>query len=271
MVETPTPPWRILVIDDEPAVQLVLERLFSRMGQKTRRAVNGPEGAAALAGEAWDLVLIDKNLPEGNGLELAKAARAANPNAVIILITGYASRESADALVGIVDEYLTKPFELAQLREVIGALMATRAQGRRLGAPRSSPSGLRPPPPPSPSPSPSRPRLRLDSVHIVVADAREEAFLLAAARQTGFSATSGPITERTEAEVFIVDGRSATLEVRKAVWHRQASNPAFEVVMLVDVQATSDSAAAVALKAARRVPRPLTAEAALALLSRLRD
>ena len=237
MVETPTPPWRILVIDDEPAVQLVLERLFSRMGQKTRRAVNGPEGSAALAGEAWDLVLIDKNLPEGNGIELAKAARAANPTAVVILITGYASRESADALVGVVDEYLTKPFELAQLRDVIGTLMAMRAQGRKLSGPRSSPSGLRPAP--AATTSTSRPRLqavRLDSVHIVVADAREESFLLAAARQTGFSATSGPITDSTQAEVFIVDGRSATLEVRKAVWHRQASNPAFEVVMLVDVQ-----------------------------------
>jgi CheY-like chemotaxis protein len=267
VVETPTPPWRILVIDDEPAVQLVLERLFTRMGQKTRRAVNGPEGTAVLGAEGWDLVLIDKNLPEGNGLELAKAARAANSNAVIILITGYASRESADALVGVVDEYLTKPFELAQLRDVIGTLMAMRAQGRKLSVPRSSGSGLR-----APASSPPRPRaVHLDSVHIVVADAREEAFLLAAARQTGFSATSGPITERTEAEVFIVDGRSALLEVRKAVWHRQASNPAFEVVMLVDVQAMSDSAAAVALKATRRVPRPLTAEGAVALLARLRD
>lgn len=287
------PAWRVLVIDDEPAVQLVLERLFLRMGQKCRGATTGPEGAALLAAERWDLVLIDKNLPEGSGLDLAKAARAANAGAVLIMITGYASRESADALLGVVDEYITKPFELNHLREVITSLMSVRALGRRItpapfssqpspapaaftsqpspvpAAPSSSRSGLRPV---VSAASPPRPRaVRLDSLHIVAADAREESFLLAAARQTGFSATSGPIGETTQAEVFIIDGRSATLEVRKAVWHRQASQPALQVLVLVDVSSMSDAAAAVALKATRRVPRPLTADSALALLSRLRD
>lgn len=276
------PAWRVLVIDDEPAVQLVLERLFLRMGQKCRGATTGPEGAALLAAERWDLVLIDKNLPEGSGLDLAKAARAANPGAVLIMITGYASRESADALLGVVDEYITKPFELNHLREVITSLMSVRALGRRItpapfssqpspapALPSSSRSGLRPV---VSAASPPRPRaVRLDSLHIVAADAREESFLLAAARQTGFSATSGPIGETTQAEVFIIDGRSATLEVRKAVWHRQASQPALQVLVLVDVSSMSDAAAAVALKATRRVPRPLTADSALALLSRLRD
>lgn len=278
--------WRVLVIDDESAVQLVLERLFARLGQRMRGATSSAEGAAAITSQPWDLVLIDKNLPDGSGLDLARAARLANPGAVLIMITAFASRDSADALVGVVDEYITKPFELNLLREVISSLMSERTLGRSL-APGTSPSppptsGARPttasrpavarPGESSASLAPARARtVRLDSLHIVVADAREEASLLSAARQTGFSASSGPILDSTQAEIFIIDGRSATLEVRKAVWHRQAMQPTLRVLMLVDVTSTSDSAAAVALKAWRRIPRPLSAEGALALLTRLRE
>ncbi len=264
MPETLPQPWRILVVDDEPAVRLVLERLFGRMGHSVLSAKSVPEAQALLA-RSWDLFLIDKNLPEGSGVELAKLARERNPAAVIVLITGYASRESADALVGIVDEYVTKPFELGHLREVLSALMEARKKGQRVlgqlalqaapgaGAPRPTPIAT-----------------KVESVHIVVSDAREEAMLLGAARQAGLTARSGPLGEQAQPDALVVDAPAATLALRKAVWLRQARVPPLRVAMLIDEGSVNDSTVAVALKATTRAKRPLTPEGAAALLAKLK-
>ena len=275
MPATPAEAWKILVVDDEPAVHSVLTRLFAQMGHVTRGVTSGSEALRLLV-EPWDLFVIDKNLPEGSGLDLSLRVRNDHPGAVIILVTGYPSKESADALIGVVDEYVTKPFDLPHLREEVTSLMDMRALGRTLG-PR-----LTPPPRPAPSPSQAaappvstsksgrHPTLRLDTLHILVADAREEAILLKAARAAGFSASSGPLTESVQSDCFVIDGKSATLEVRKAIWQRQ-SRQRVRVAMVVDASSMTDSSAAVALKAVRSARRPLTDEAALALLSRLRE
>lgn len=280
-------PWRILVVDDEQSVQSVLLRLFERMGQTMRGTLSSAE-AMTLLGEPWDLFIIDKNLPQGSGIEVAKAARAAHPEAIIVLVTAFASRDSAEELIGVVDEYVTKPFELTYLREIITALMDFREIGRlakAIAAPRASPSKLqamappaRPTPPsrsapaPAPTPpgSPSRSaRASRASVHILLSDGREEALFLSETRRAGVSASSGPLTDTMFPDVLIIDGKSATFEVRKAVWAGQARVPALRVVMVVDAT-LADSTAALALKASFRLQRPLTAAAVAPLFQRLR-
>lgn len=280
-------PWRILVVDDEQSVQSVLLRLFERMGQTMRGTLSSAE-AMTLLGEPWDLFIIDKNLPQGSGIEVAKAARAAHPEAIIVLVTAFASRDSAEELIGVVDEYVTKPFELSYLRDIITALMDFREIGRlakAIAAPRASPSKLqamappaRPTPPsrsapaPAPTPpgSPSRSaRASRASVHILLSDGREEALFLSETRRAGVSASSGPLTDTMFPDVLIIDGKSATFEMRKAVWARQARVPALRVVMVVDAT-LADSTAALALKASFRLQRPLTAAAVAPLFQRLR-
>lgn len=289
--KTTSVPWRILVVDDEASVHSVLRRVFERMGQTMRGTLSGAEGRALLA-EPWDLVLIDKNLPEGSGVELALAARAAHPEAIIILMTAFASRDSAEALVGIVDEYLTKPFDVTYLREIIGALMGFREVGRlaraiaapgpapapapaSLGAaPRTGSSPLPPTPASSPGASPPRSARPLGrgsvALHIVLGDAREEALFLSEARKAGMSASSGPLIDTVFPELIVVDGKSATLELRKAVWSRQARAPTVRVVMVVD-SSLADATASLALKASHRLPRPLSPEAVAQLLARLKS
>lgn len=309
-------PWRILVVDDEQSVQGVLQRLFERMGQTMRGTLSSAE-AMTLLGEPWDLFLIDKNLPQGGGIEVAKAARTAHPEAIIILVTAFASRDSAEELIGVVDEYVTKPFELSYLRDIIVALMDFREIGRlakAIAAPRASPSALQAMPPPArptppsrsasspvptpppgavrsgltpaptppgavrsgltPAPTPpggpsrsARPARAL--VHILLSDGREEALLLSETRKAGVSASSGPLGETTFPDVLIIDEKSATFEVRKAVWARQARVPAVRVVMVVD-STLADSTAALALKAMFRLQRPLTPAAVAPLFARLK-
>ncbi|MDP1829469.1 MAG: response regulator [Archangium sp.] len=327
MVDPPSQAWRILVVDDEQSVQGVLQRLFERMGQTMRGTLSSAE-AMTLLGQPWDLFLIDKNLPQGSGIEVAKAARAAHPEAIIILVTAFASRDSAEELIGVVDEYVTKPFELSYLREIIVALMDFREIGRlarAISAPRASPSALqamsppaRPTPPsraatssvptpprpgltPAPTPPPGPPRSGLTPaptpppgvprsgltptptppgaaargrparalVHILLSDGREEALFLSETRKAGVSASSGPLTDTMFPDVLIIDGKSATFEVRKAVWSRQARVPALRVVMVVD-STLADSTAALALKAMFRLQRPLTPAAVAPLFQRLK-
>lgn len=296
---TPSQPWRILVVDDEQSVQGVLQRLFERMGQTMRGTLSSAE-AMKLLGEPWDLFLIDKNLPQGSGIGVAKAARAAHPEAIIILVTAFASRDSAEELIGVVDEYVTKPFELSYLREIIVALMDFREIGRlakAIAAPRASPSKLQamapparptppsrslaaPLPPPSSSPQPLAPspppgspprgaRASRASVHILLSDGREEALFLSETRKAGLSASSGPLTDTMFPDVLIIDGKSATFEARKAVWARQARVPALRVVMVVDAT-LGDTTAALALKALFRLQRPLTPAVVGPLLARLK-
>lgn len=261
MPEPAPRPWRILVVDDEPAVQLVLERLFARMGHPVLSAKSMPEAMTLLA-RPWDLFLIDKNLPEGSGVELAKAVRERFPAAVIVLITGYATRESLEALAGVVDDYVTKPFELDHLREVLSALMEAKKRGRRLLGHVASK--------PAPAVTPPRPKGGTTSVHIAVADAREEAMLLGAARQVGLAATSGPLPEQVDPDLLVVDGRSATLPLRKRVWLRQARAPMLRVAVVMDETSLEDATVAVSLKAMVRVKRPLTLEAAVAMMTKLK-
>ena len=129
----------VLVVDDETSVHEVFSRLFAKMGYRCDAVATAEEGLARLATRPYDVFLLDKNLPGQSGVSLARAARANQPNAVIILITGFASRASADELVGIADEDLTKPFELDALRETVAALLGQR------GTTRASPVPVRPP------------------------------------------------------------------------------------------------------------------------------
>lgn len=102
----------LLIVDDEPVILQILSAVF--MGEPVRLSTAG-DGAAALAvieGEGCDLLITDKNLPDVSGLELMRRAKARDPLCEVILITGYASVETAiDALSQGAFDYLRKPLD----------------------------------------------------------------------------------------------------------------------------------------------------------------
>ena len=103
---------RVLVVDDEPVVREVLCKLLAL----PHREVVGTEGfddaLAAARAQAFDVALIDKNLVGQSGLELTRALRKEQPQVEVILMSGYASVESAIEAVQIgCFEYVTKPIE----------------------------------------------------------------------------------------------------------------------------------------------------------------
>src|SRR5207245_11451008 len=99
-------------IDNEPAVHENFHRVRKEKGHSTRLARNAEEALALLEREEFGCVLADKNLPGLNGLEVLRRVRQTQPYCACIIMTAYASTQSAvEALrIGAID-YIEKPFD----------------------------------------------------------------------------------------------------------------------------------------------------------------
>jgi CheY-like chemotaxis protein len=113
-------PRRILVVDDEPMVRDSIRRilLFDRHGVET--AACAREALAVFLPGKFDLILLDYEMPETNGEELAVAIRAFDPRQPIIMISAYAETTRITEMSPVaVDFVLSKPFNVSQLREAV--------------------------------------------------------------------------------------------------------------------------------------------------------
>jgi DNA-binding NtrC family response regulator len=105
-------PASILIVDDEPVVREMFEFLLTGSGYQVSLAADAEEALESLENFDYNLLIVDKNLPGLSGLELMEKVRELRPQAEFMVITGYASYQSAvEALrLGALD-YLEKPFE----------------------------------------------------------------------------------------------------------------------------------------------------------------
>ncbi|HET8530685.1 MAG TPA: sigma-54 dependent transcriptional regulator [Methylomirabilota bacterium] len=111
---------RILIVDDEPDMLENCSRILSRQGYACLTAENGRAALAILERERPDLLLTDLKMPEMDGMALMQHAHEVDPDLPVIMITGFASIESAVVAVreGAFD-YLPKSFSLDQLRVAV--------------------------------------------------------------------------------------------------------------------------------------------------------
>lgn len=117
----PTPHGaHILIVDDEQALRQVLGKLLRRMGYQVTEAASGPEALGLIAGQSFDLVILDLKMPEMDGTEVLEAARRIAPGTVYIILTAYGTLNSAIAAIrhGAFD-YLLKP---SRVKEIIHAV-----------------------------------------------------------------------------------------------------------------------------------------------------
>jgi DNA-binding response OmpR family regulator len=107
----------ILVIDDEVAVNNNVRKILAKKGYEVDQAVSRDEALEKIGTRPYRLVLLDLRIPGVEGLELLEAVRDRNPDAKVIIITGYASIETAveSARLGASD-YLPKPFTPDEIR-----------------------------------------------------------------------------------------------------------------------------------------------------------
>ncbi len=120
---------RLLVVDDEENVVEILQDLFSERPYDVDSVNTGEEALERLENGSYDLLLTDINLPGVNGLQVVAAAKEADPEMVVIVITGFASTGTAiDALRHGAYDYITKPFDLWEVEQIV----ARGLQSRRL-------------------------------------------------------------------------------------------------------------------------------------------
>ena len=125
----PSQATHILIVDDEPSIRFVLQDALEREGYQVSVAER-PSQALQLARQtAFDLALLDLQMPEMDGLSLLANLRSQSPDLMIIILTAHATVETAvRALRFGAYDYLYKPVEIAELRRSVGAGLEKRRQ-----------------------------------------------------------------------------------------------------------------------------------------------
>ena len=123
---------RILIVDDDQRITLILKQLLRIKGHEGVPAESGAIALDLMKQGAFDVVITDLRMPHMNGLEFLREAKALKPSMPVILVTAYASNETAVESIKLgVFDYVSKPFKFDDLLATIErALMADKDKSR---------------------------------------------------------------------------------------------------------------------------------------------
>ncbi len=131
-------PWDVMVVDDDADVRDLIVSFLHALGIRATMAQDGRAAITEIERSAgrYGLVITDVNLPGADGFAVLDAARRINASCYVVIVTGYASLDSAiQAVRGGAYDYLPKPFSLGQLDVVLQRILdrsALEAENRRL-------------------------------------------------------------------------------------------------------------------------------------------
>ena len=117
---------KLLIVDDEAGIRYSLGEYFTRQGYAVNLAENGLRAMEVIQGEKPEVVILDVQLPQMDGLELCNKIRHEVGQSIGIIMISGVRRETVDRVVGLelgADVYLTKPFETSELSAQVKALM----------------------------------------------------------------------------------------------------------------------------------------------------
>jgi DNA-binding NtrC family response regulator len=150
-------PWEVLVVDDEIGIRELLMAYFGSIGMPVTGAQDGRAAISALqrSNGRYGLVVTDLSLPGADGFAVLQAAKQANASCYVVIVTGYASLDSAIQAVRVgAYDYLAKPFSIGQLDVILNRITdraALERENRQLV--HHAPLSFAPPAPPLPSPA----------------------------------------------------------------------------------------------------------------------
>jgi len=122
---------KVLIVDDDPEIRRLLSAFFEKKGFDALSLESGLLGLNILAGESFDCLISDINMPFMDGVEFTRRARELDSELAIILLTGYGSLESAqEAIKTGVQGYLTKPVDFDKLHAEVEHGLAQIAESR---------------------------------------------------------------------------------------------------------------------------------------------
>ena len=122
----PAKPPKVLIVEDEPQIRLLLKATLSRAGYQALEAGNAREALNAKSIDKPDLILLDLGLPDRDGLELVAALRAEPRSALIVVSARDQTEQKVAALDLGADDYVTKPFDTEELLARVRASLRQR-------------------------------------------------------------------------------------------------------------------------------------------------
>lgn len=120
----------ILIVDDDPDLTCILSDLLTEYGYQTQSAANGEEAYQYLERKAYELIILDINLPEENGFEICRNIRRVSQVPIIFASARSSENDKINGLDIGADDYLPKPYSLKEMLSRVNALLR-RSKGFR--------------------------------------------------------------------------------------------------------------------------------------------
>jgi two-component system, sensor histidine kinase and response regulator len=113
----------VLLVDDDPRMQVLGRKVLERQGYRVVVAADGNEAAAAADAERFDVVLMDLEMPRVDGHQAMRLIKARQPSLPVVAVTAYAmAGDSERCLEEGFDDYISKPYEIGRLRSLVARL-----------------------------------------------------------------------------------------------------------------------------------------------------
>lgn len=116
----------LLIVDDEPAIRLLLREVFQKEDFETTLAANGQEAIALCEQQTFDCALLDMRMPGMTGLETLIKIRDMGMELPVIMMTAYGERDLIERAQQLgIKGYFTKPFNIFDIRDAVQKIFAT--------------------------------------------------------------------------------------------------------------------------------------------------
>ena len=124
-----SPRGRVLVVEDEPMIRVLLELGLQEVGLEVQCVENGEQALCILQNASFDILLLDYLMPGMTGLEVSAQVRPSNPNLPIALISGSAALLTDDEITAAgINRTFSKPFDLNDLIGWINSVLPRRLE-----------------------------------------------------------------------------------------------------------------------------------------------
>jgi len=250
---------KALVVDDEPTVRMALQMALEDAGWRVACAESAEDALQNHQIGTYDVVLSDKNLPGMSGVELIRKARQGNPHQCLVMITGYASVESAVETMHLgIDGYIEKPFD-----DIFSVVRKVKALHRRCDRRRKEGEGeARLVDGPRPAPGTQKVR-----VILTVPSLPDRSWLSQHIRRDGIEiieAASAAIAlhslNASPADLLIADATVTNPSIYDLIEQAKETRPNLAVVVLTDKPALNDMIRYIDLRVKSILERPLSDE-----------
>ncbi|MGH1362997.1 MAG: response regulator [Calditrichia bacterium] len=126
-------PYKLLIVDDEPSIRKLLSDYFASLEYNVRTAENAEEAMKLITtNEVLDLIISDIDMPGMSGIDLLRFSRETRPDVPVVMITGLKTLEYAISAVKYgAQDYITKPFELGNVRKVVEKVLRYRKSTKK--------------------------------------------------------------------------------------------------------------------------------------------